>query len=96
MRTILKIGYRHYALKPDANVTAILKALSAAIPVRPCYTSEKPVKFRAYHDPSKRDCDIEIVMIDPRQVGPADPCIDDDGTPIEKPAKRGLMLGAGE
>lgn len=96
MTTILKIGYRHFALKPGANVAAILKALSSAVPVRPCYSSEKPYKFRAYHDPDKHGYDIEISIVDTRQCGPADPCVDDDGTPIEKPVKRGLMLGSGE
>ena len=96
MITVIKIGSYCYALPKGANVAVILKALSGAVRVRHCYSAEKPFQFRALHEPTKHGADIEISMVDPRCIGPADPGLDDYGEKIEKPVKRGLMIGAGE
>lgn len=96
MITILKIGSYNFALPPGANVAAILKALSGSAQVRHCYSAEKPFQYRALHDAERHAADIEVVMVDSRRIGPADPGRDDYGEVIEKPARRGLLLEPGE
>lgn len=91
MTTIIKIGFQHYAIKKSANVAALLKILQEGVPVRTCYSAERPVRFRTYHNP-REIADIEVTMVDDRQVGPADPGFDDRGEPIEKPVRRGRLL----
>lgn len=95
MITIVHIGYQYYALKKGANVAALLKVLQDAVPVRSCYSSEKPCRYRALHE-AKESCRIEIMLVDEREVGPPNPEINDRGEPIEKPLRRGRLLSDSE
>jgi len=97
MITILKIGHHTFALKPGTNPAALLKALSEAVQVRHCYSAEKPFRYRALHEDSEQrhKAEIEVLMVDSRAVGPADPTRDDYGEEIARPARRGLQITNG-
>jgi hypothetical protein len=101
VKTILTIAHHHFVL--PASAAAILKALSGAEEVRPCYSEEGPFKYRALHE---QDTAIEIKCVDPKLVGPADPNRDDYGReqveaePVESPralkaARQLKLLGNG-
>lgn len=75
---ILKIGHVQFALRKDANVAAILKALTGAVEVRSCYSHDK-VKYRQVHEPRGT---VEVELVDPKQVGPARTDRDDYDEPI--------------
>lgn len=75
---ILKIGHAQFALRKDANVAAILKALTGAVEVRSCYGRDN-VKYRQVHEPRGT---VEVELVDPKQVGPARTDRDDYDQPI--------------